>query len=220
MPPLKYPITPEMHEAIRQVYQTATGKGQVKALAQRFGYPREIVTFYAQKQGWIARHGWGKEPPWSEKELLILRVNAHLHPRRIQMRLTKAGFSRTLSAIKTKRDRLDLYTEHGRMSIDQVALAFGVFHQTVKRWVKQGFLKAIATGSFVGGICPGEIFLVADKAIRDFILAYPNLVDLRKVNKEWFIDILAGREDGQATWYRAVNQDSCGRRGEVEVGAY
>lgn len=220
MPPLKYPITPEMHEAIRRVYQTAAGKGQVKALARRFGYPREVITFYAQKQGWIARHGNAKEPPWSEKEMAILRVNAHLHPRRIQIRLIKAGFSRTLGAIESKRQRMGFYTEHGMMSITQVALAFGVSYEVAKRWVQRGFLKATATGGQSGGLYPGEVYLVSDKAIRDFILGYPNLVDLRKVNKEWFIDIVAGREDGVATWCRAVDQNACGRRGEVEAGSY
>ena len=220
MPPLKYPITAEMHEAIRRVYQTATGQGQVKALAVRFGYPREIITCYAQKQGWIAGHGHAKEPPWSEKELAILKFNAHLHPRRIQMRLSQYGFSLTLSAISCKRDRLGFYGEHGMMSVGQMADAFGVDHCTVKRWVERGFLKAHATGSRVGGICPGEIRLISDRDVRKFILKYPNLVDLRKVHKEWFIDILAGRENGEATWGEVVHQKSCGRKGEVEAGDY
>ena len=85
--PLKWPITPEIHELTKRVYQRDTGNGQVAALAKRIGYPRWKITRYAIRQGWIATGP--KAPDWTGKELWILYNNAHLSPERIQIKLKK-----------------------------------------------------------------------------------------------------------------------------------
>lgn len=79
--PVKFPITPEIHEQIVRIYQTDTGNGQVRDLARRLGYPRWKITRYAIRAGLIAKQH--KEPDWIEREIQILEHAARLSPERI-----------------------------------------------------------------------------------------------------------------------------------------
>lgn len=42
----------------------------------------------------------------------------------------------------------------------------------------------------------GDIYFIRDKWVRDFILAYIAEIDIRKVDKYWFVDLLAGGNIG------------------------
>jgi len=87
--PGRFPIGKDLHVAIRLVYQTMTGNGEVRELAKRVGYPGWKITRYARGQGWIARQTRG--PDWSDEETAILERVAYLSPERIQARLKTAG---------------------------------------------------------------------------------------------------------------------------------
>ena len=100
---MKYPISESMHEAIRKLYLDETGRGQVGRFACNLGLPRWKVTRYAIQQGWTAKQH--KEPNWSEKELKILEFYAHLTPERIQIKLKKEGYQRSVIGIVLKRKR-------------------------------------------------------------------------------------------------------------------
>lgn len=214
----RYVISPVMHAQIREVYQQMTGNGEVEELAAKLGLPRWKVTRYAISQGWIPRGS--REPEWTGPELHILEASAHCHPEVIQRHLKKAGFSRCASGIVQKRKRLHLPKNLGGQSVTQLAGCFGVDQKVVQSWVFKGFLKAEKRGTHRQPQQGGDIYFIRDLWVRQFILEYPELVDLRKVDKFWFIDIVAGRADGIPTWGPAVHQESCGRKGEWEVGSY
>ena len=206
----KYPITPEIHTRIWQVYHRGTGNGEVSALAARLGYPKWAVCRYAQKQGWVARQR--KEPDWSARELQILEKNAHHCPATIQRRLGMAGFKRSVTGIVVKKTRLKLAQNYGGQSAHQVAECLGVEVHFVTAAIQRGQLRARRRGTARTPQQGGDIWFIKDEWVRDFILKYPEFIDLRKVEKFWFIDLLAG------DWGAASIKKTDGIRGEVEAG--
>lgn len=188
--PLKWPITAEIHELIKKVYQRDTGNGQVAALARRIGYPRWKITRYAIKMGFTAKQR--KEPDWNEKEISILERNAHHSPEGIQKKLKAAGYERSVVGIVLKRKRLNLPSNLGGQSANSLAVCFGVDPHFITRAIKGGRLKAQMRGTSRQEIQGGDIYFIRDKSVREYILNHLNEIDIRKVDKYWFVDILTG----------------------------
>lgn len=185
----KYHVTPEQAAKIKYVYQTATGPGAVRGLAQHLGLPRWKVTRYAVKQGWLPRTK--KEPDWTEAEIDILERNAYLSPERIARKLQAAGFRRSEAGVVIKRKRLRLLANLDGQSAASLAQCFGIDPGVVAGWIKKGLLKARFRNSDRRPGQGGDIYYIKDKWVKRFVVANPNLIDLRKVDKEWFIDLLA-----------------------------
>lgn len=216
--PVKWQITPLIHEQIRRVYLQGTGNNEVNRLAASLGLPRWKISRYAQRQGWLAVQR--KEPDWIPREIKILETHAHLVPERIQHYLKKEGFARSLTAIVLKRKRLNFLQNLKGQSATSLAVCFGVDMKTVQRWILQGRLQAKKRGTARTPRQGGDMWFIMDRDIRDFILTYPEFIDLRKVDKFWFIDLLAGKRTGEATWGPAARKDSEGLPGELEAGNY
>lgn len=196
MRPVKWKITPEMDAAIRRVYQTATGDNQVKDLARRLGLPRWKVSRYAIAQGLIARHS--KEPDWSEKELGILEHCAHLSSHRIQERLKQQGFTRSETGIVLKRRRMRYLKNLKGHSARDLARCLGVDEHCVTSAIKAGKLAAKKRGTDRTAAQGGDQWWIMDKAIRRYIIDYLPEIDIRKIDKYWFVDLLTrGRESGE-----------------------
>ena len=199
--PVKWPITPEIHEQIKRVYQESTGNGEVQALAERLGYPRGRISHYAENQGWIAKQS--KQPNWTEKELAILESNAHLSPGVISAKLRKAGFVRSRTAIAIKLRRMRFLKNLAGDSATRVAEGFGVSIKVVLDWIKKGYLLAERRGTERTASQGGDHYFIREAWVRELVLQHPELVDLRKVDKFWFIDLLAGnweRADDSRKW--------------------
>jgi len=186
--PIKYFITPEAHELIKKVYQTSSGNGEVKALAKYLKLPRWKVSRYAIQQGWIARQK--KEPPWSEDELTILERNAHLSPEVLQLRLKQRGYSRTTTGIVLKRKRLRLLSSLDGQSACSLAECLGVDVHVITRAINDGRLKAQRRGMARKAVQGGDIYYIRDKQVRDYIINNVHEIDIRKVDKLWFVDVL------------------------------
>jgi hypothetical protein len=187
---VRWPITPEIHEQIKKTYQAMTGNGEVASLAARLGYPRWTIARYARSQGWVATQL--KEPNWSDQECTILEKRAYLSPERIQIHLRKAGFSRTVTAIVLKRKRMRWPKNLGGMSAHQLAECLGVDPHFVTRAIKDGRLRATMRGTHRTAKQGGDIYFIKDKAIRAYIVENINEIDIRKVDKFWFVDMLTG----------------------------
>jgi len=190
----KYSITPEMHEQIKYVYQTRTQTGEVKALAVKLGLPRWKISKYAQKQGWLPII-W-KQPDWTEKELKILEGSARHTPEKIQKVLKKAGYSRSVTGIFLKRRRMRYLKNLNGQTARSVAKCFGVDDHCVTRWIQLGYLKAIKRGTKRTARQGGDQWYIRDKWIRNFIINCIDEIDIRKVDKYWFVDLLAGGDKG------------------------
>lgn len=188
---VKYTITPEIHEKIKAVYLGAPARGQVKALAKKLQLPPWKISRYALRHGWIQTQ---KKPPlWSEQELSLLKSKAHLTPERIQIHLKKNGFKRSLTGIVLKRKRMRLLSNLKGQSATQVALCLGVDSQFVTRAIKAGELTANRRGTDRTDAQGGDMFFIKDSAIKKWIVENIHYIDIRKVDKYWFTDILTGR---------------------------
>lgn len=193
--PTKYPITPEMDALIRRVYRTeGTGNDQVRDLARRLGLPRWKVSRRALQLG--VRENRIKEPAWSAAELEKLEAHAHLSPGRISILFARAGYRRTDTAITLKLRRLRLRQNLKGMSAHQVAECFGVDSKTVTRWIRHGLLHADRRGTERTEAQGGDMWFIRDKYLRRFVLENLQVVDLRKVDKFWFVDLLTGGQTG------------------------
>jgi len=187
----RYPITQPMHNEIHRAYVGSTGNGEINSLADRLKLPRWKVSRYAVHQGWVAKQK--KEPLWSEKEIKILEKFAHLTPERIQIHLKKSGYKRSLAGIILKRKRMRFLGNLRGQSASAVALCLGEDVHFVTRQISLGRLKAKRRGTARTKKNGGDMWFITDRNIREFILDNVNLVDLRKVDKYWFTDIVAGR---------------------------
>lgn len=208
----KWVITPFMDAAIKKVYQQGTGNGEVRDLALRLKLPYWKVKKHAANQGYVAIQK--REPDWSPKELKILEHSAHLHPSNIRKNLKKAGFIRSEAGIILKRRRLNILKNLHGQSATNLAQCFGVDTKVVTGWIQKGYLQAGHRGTVRTVAQGGDIYFIKDKQIRNFILNYPEFVDLRKVDKFWFINVLV------PDWGPSGHSEADGTAGEVDEGAY
>ncbi len=189
--PVRYPITPEIHEAIVRVYQRDTGNGQVAALALRLNYPRWKITRYAIQAGLIAKQK--KEPDWNEREINILGLNAHRCPEIIQRKLKARGFIRSVTGIVLKRKRMRLLRSLDGISARSLADCLGVDAHFITRAINAGRLKAEQRGTHRTEVQGGDIYYIKEKAIKEYILNWINEIDIRKVSKHWFVGLLSSK---------------------------
>jgi hypothetical protein len=190
--PVKYTFTPEQDKIIFHVYremQYTQKRAWVKELAKRFGVPSWKISRRARLIG--AYEPRVKESPWSSGELHILELNALYSCEVIQRKLKAQGFIRSIAGIDVKRGRLRLREKHNPCSAQAVASCFGIDVHTVLRWIEKGWLKACRKGTRRSGLQGGDEWIIKEKDIRDFIVKNIGLIDLRKVDKFWFVDILA-----------------------------
>jgi hypothetical protein len=190
--PARYPITPEIHDAIVRVYQRDTGNGQVKALAQRLGYPRWRISRWAILWGLIAKQK--KEPDWSENEINLLRKNARFHPEVIQRKLKNHGFFRSVTGIVLKRKRMRFPQNLDGMSATSLAQCLGVDGHFVTKAIHDGRLKTTMRETRRTAIQGGDSYFIKNREIRKYILTWLNEIDIRKVDKYWFVDLLTHKD--------------------------
>lgn len=188
---VKFPITPEIHVAIEKVYKRDTGNGQVAALARRLGYPRWRVTRYAVNQGWVPKQR--KEPDWAPQELKILERNAHLGPDAIQRKLKVHGYHRSITGIVIKRKRMRLLRNLDGQSANALADCLGVDLHFIMRAIREGRLKASRRGTKRTPQQGGDMYYIKDKHARDYVVGNIHEIDIRKVDKYWFVDLLTNR---------------------------
>lgn len=189
--PIKYPITPEISEQIVKVYRRDTGNGQVRALALQIGYPRWKITRYAIQVGLIAKQK--KEPDWTEREIEILKRYAHLSPERIQIKLKMKGFSRSVTGIVLKRKRMRFLKNLNGMSATSLAECLGVDSHFILKAINAGRLKAEKRGTDRKEIQGGDIWFIKEKNILNYVLTWLPEIDIRKVDKYWFVSLLTGK---------------------------
>jgi hypothetical protein len=131
-----------------------------------------------------------KEPVWSPEEVALLERWGHLTDPVIQRKLKSAGYQRSVNAIHLKLKRLRIKQNLDGYSACSLAAAFGVDPHKITTWVRRGMLRATHRGTERTERQGGDTFWITHKAVRGFVLAYPDEVDLRKVEKWWFLDLI------------------------------
>ena len=188
--PEKYPVSNEAHEEIKRVYRQPPRSNQIRDLARRLRLPRWKVTRYAIRQGWIAKTR--KEPPWTEKETATLQKLARYAPEVVARKMQKRGYKRTVTACVLKMKRMHMSMNLNGQSARALARCLGVDDHYVTRAIKRGDLAAEPRGTARTGKQGGDMHYIKDKDVRKFIIENVAIIDLRKVDKYWFVDLLAG----------------------------
>lgn len=189
----KYHFTEEIDARIRRVYQEEVGMrsilhtGYLKELSKELGMPNWRISKRATELGVLPTKR--KEPNWSERELKILQSSAHLSLGRIQKNFKKCGFHRSQQGIQQKRKHMRYLQNLNGHSAASVAIAFGIDKKGVVRWIEKGWLKATRreTTRDEGN---ANMFFIKDKWIKAFIIDSVAVIDFRKLDKYWLVDLL------------------------------
>ncbi len=191
----KWHATAETDAAIREAYRLLIQENDRQALkrcAVATGWPRHAVKVRAAALG-LARV---KEPNWAIGEVAILREFGHLGIEAIQKKLRAAGFERAKYGILLKRKRMQLTANHLGYSATSLAELMGIDAHAVIRWIDAGCLAAERRNTERTPEQRGDIRFITRADVKAFIFAHPEEIDLRKVEKWWFLDVVT---DGAIT---------------------
>lgn len=192
-----YAGSEHIDQAIRFVYQNNASKGAIRELAAKIDRPRWWVSKRAASLGLaVPRY---KDAPWSPAETGILEENCSRHPKSIRAALKRAGFSRTETAIIVKRKRLHLETKDPNVyTATDLGNLMGVDRGTVTHWIERFGLPARRKPTDRTEAQGGDPYQITRRALRLWIGENAARVDLRKVDRFWFIDLLIGLREEKA----------------------
>jgi hypothetical protein len=184
----RYISTPEIDEKIRNAYfrQRQGDRGALTALRRDLGWSKSAVV----RRGATLCLTRTKERPWSYTEEEILEKRGYLRAAAIQQYLARDGYERSLAAIQVKIVRLRIKRNLDGYSACALAKAFGVDVHKVCTWIKRGLLAAHPRGTERSKEQGGDMWWIPIAAVRRFILRAPEEIDLARVEKFWFLDLL------------------------------
>jgi len=183
----KYFFTPEMDKEIQYTYSVNTdSKPRVTNLAKKFNMPRWAVCQRALKIG--AVNSSHQKKPWSDGEVRILEKHVCQEPQTIKKKLKKAGYERSIASIVLKRKRLRFLSNLKGISACLCAEFLGVDLHWVLNHINTGSLKAEVIRRDREGKAN---YFIREEDLRKFIIINPGLIDLRKVEKYYFIELVA-----------------------------
>lgn len=178
---------------VRRMYHQPPRRGLVQETARALGVPRAVILARAVTLGIALPKS--KEPPWTQAEERILEEHAHKVPVVVQRALAAAGFKRTASAIARRRQRLKLDTsDPDHLTARQLAQAMGVDGSTVAYWIDRHGLKASRRGTERTAAQGGDMYSIATKDFRRWMAANRQFIDLRKVDRHWFLGLVFDKE--------------------------
>lgn len=189
-----YFVTPQIDAAIARGYQTAEAgklRGAINQLALDLGKPRWWISRRATEMGIV--HPRKKEGPWKPEEDAILEANRWRSPKVIRARLLRAGFTRTETAVAVRRKRIhsgDL-ADPFHVTATGIAKLLGIDSHWITRRIESGELKAEKRGTARTEQQGGDMWWIKKSDLWTFIVENAALIDLRKVDRTWFIDFMA-----------------------------
>lgn len=172
----QFVFTREMDEQVRSVWVKANGCRTVlspakKELAAKLKVTIATLNLRAHKLG-VTRD---TRKPWGKGDDMQLTAMAGLYTPRVIAR----KMSRTLSSVANRLGLLkvsrELVTGYTRESLQRL---FGVDYPAVQSWVQRGWLPLGFDGR------------VSHAHVERFIFDRMDVIDLRRVNQEWFREIL------------------------------
>jgi hypothetical protein len=191
----EWTASPQIDAIIIRIYQSTPAKGDIKKLARTVNRPMWWVCKRAVKLG-LSQPRF-RELPWTEAEIDYVTNIAHKDPESISRMMKRRGFNRSATAISVKLKRVgtptgkNADTEHytGR----QLAGLFGIDSKAIAAWIGKGWLKAERRGTARTEQQGGDEWWIHRKNIRQFIIENTAAFDIRKVEKFWFVELLANR---------------------------
>jgi hypothetical protein len=131
-------------------------------------------------------------PAWTDAELKLLAENRHLSKHKIAAILAAAGFQRSHQAGQIINARRELLTSDkpSHYTAQQLSYLFGLDTHCIKKWLTEGWLPYEMKGTVRTIQQGGDSRIVKRDDLYTFVRAYPELVDFRKVNQPWFIQLI------------------------------
>jgi hypothetical protein len=184
----KYHPTEHTDCLVRDAYlrQRMGDRAALNLVSRQLGWTRSAVCKRGAELG-VARV---KESAWSDQELEILDRFGHLAPSGVQRKLAGSGFARSVAAIQVKVNRNRIKSNLDGYSACQLADAMGVDVRKVLRWIQQRALRAERRGTGRTAEQGGDTWWISDRSVRRFILRCPEEIDLARVEKIWFLNLL------------------------------
>lgn len=184
----KHFIDSKHDEKIRKVYMGTTGNGEVKALASWLGIPRQTLTCYAVKKGWVQKAI--RSPKWTPEEDAALEKYSRYCVEKIAVKMRHDGYDRTISAIGIRLRRKKLLSNLDGYSANTLAECLGIDAKGVTRLIKANKLRAERRGTNRTPCQGGDEWWIKPRYVRNYLLDYIAEVDMRKIDRFWFVDIL------------------------------
>jgi hypothetical protein len=184
----KYVPTAVVDALIRTAYGQQRGgdRTALKRVAEKLGWPAYAVARRGAELG-LSRT---KEKQWSPEEEAILFECGHLTRSGVQRRLRLAGYQRTCAAIALKMTRMRVKSNLDGYSAHSLATAMGVDVHKILSWISRGLLEAERRGTDRTPRQGGDSWWITHKAVRQFVLRAPDEIDLWRVEKFWFLDLI------------------------------
>jgi hypothetical protein len=183
----KYIFTPDMDKEVLYTYAINTDSSpRVINLAKKFNMPRWAI--YQRALKIEAIQACRQKRPWKDEEVNILEKYARCEPQTIRKKLAKAGCERSIASIVLKRKRMRFLSNLKGMSACLCAEFLGVDLHWVLNHIDTGSLKAQVIRRDREGKAN---YFIREKDLRKFIIFNPGLIDLRKVEKYYFIELVA-----------------------------
>lgn len=188
----KYFPTEEDLKVIRDLYDSTTSK--IDKIMSLLGdkYPRYEVRRLANLLG-LARPG---TKDWSDREIEILH---EFYPRYSFERLSKrlkrvnGGTYRSPTSIQIKAKREHINKRSDGFTMRMVEDLLGADHHKIDKWVERGWLKnGTRKGTNRTKLQGGDMRHFEAKDLREFVITYPDEIDLRRVEPQSFIHLVAG----------------------------
>lgn len=197
--PRKYEhlFTKEVSKQIEEIYSRPNAKKNsgyqgglgIKAFAATLGVPHHVVIHQAARLGL----GRTKEKPWSMEEFAALNELAHYAPDVIARKFRERGLHRTRTSIAVMRKRRWAHKGAPYYSAHALTTLMGVDGHTLDRvWIAKG-IRFIAKGTTRGKKNKkqgGDTKLVHIDEVRRFFIEHPEEIDLQKVDKLWFLEMI------------------------------
>ena len=176
-----------MDQEIHHTYSINTdSRPRIINLAKKFNVPRWAVYQRALKIGAVTSAH--QKRPWTDEEISILEKYARCEPQTIKRKLKKAGYERSMASIVLKRKRMRFLSNLNGMSACLCAEFLGVDLHWVLNHINTGSLKAEVIRRDREG---KSNYFIREKELRRFIITNPDRIDLRKVEKYYFIELVA-----------------------------
>jgi biotin operon repressor len=197
MPKKKWHWDQERDRFLVQHYDPAV-RGRSQWIARRLGVPRWAVNRRAAALG--LSHT--KDRPWTPEEEEYLESSYH----RISLKTLARKLGRTPTAVRLKAKRLRLRKHGEGYSACSLAQALGVDPHWVLARIRSGKLRATHRQTERTEAQGGDSWLITEEAVVSFVREYPYELDLRRVDRLWFLDLVS-------TWLRDPTARASGRNG-------
>ena len=174
---------------IRAAWPALKGRGAFSELARRLGVPRWWLSKRMTKLGLTMPHK--KEPDWTAAEIRLINWVPLHDPHRCAEIFKEHGFQRTPTSIVVKSKRLALPRRYGEtFSATSAARVLGVDAKNFSLWIRKGWLEATKRATRRLPQQGGDPWSIERRVLRQCVIDNLERIDLRKVDKFAFVDLL------------------------------